>query len=405
MAEAVIEIDDSTNVCPVCDDQFPKDTIQQHVETHFNNEDKNDSENTIKARCTSPASACKRQSDQNEKDEMLAKRLQQEEIKEVERQKVKENEEFKKLQQMYGMSSESDYVKQYNQSLDKEVSRNKLSMAEYHSKKEKLFDSLLSGEESGESCTKGVVSQLQQQICARGPLTNHFIRLCCPTDHFSSSYGDKSWGCGYRNLQMLLSALIKLEHYKEAVLKVCQTIPSIPRIQCLIEDAWHDGFDQVGAAQLGHKLTETKKWIGATEITVALRFMNLRTHIVDFHQPTSADGTHPELFAWVKRYFSKGVPQIPIYIQHQGHSRLVVGFEERCMKKKTEHLILFDPSNSPKQMQQLFGSQRQQNAGFNLLRKTTNQIKSKQYQLVYVDGIMNEAEKQGSKVLSSTRIP
>ena len=53
------------------------------------------------------------------------------------------------------MSSGSDYETQYTQSLDKEVSRNKLSMAEYHSKKEKLFDSLFSGEESGESCTKG----------------------------------------------------------------------------------------------------------------------------------------------------------------------------------------------------------------------------------------------------------
>lgn len=45
-------------------------------------------------------------------------------------------------------------------------------------------------------------------------------------------------------------------------------------------------------------------------------------------------------------------------------------------------------------MQQLFGSKKQQNNGFNILRKTTNQIKSKQYQLVYVDGIMSEAEKQ-----------
>lgn len=66
---------------------------------------------------------------------------------------------------------------------------------------------------------KGVISQLQQQFHARGPLPNTFIKLCCPTDHFSSSYGDKSWGCGYRNLQMLLSALIKLEYYKGAVTK------------------------------------------------------------------------------------------------------------------------------------------------------------------------------------------
>ena len=64
----------------------------------------------------------------------------------------------------------------------------------------------------------GVINRLKQ-IKTRDPTTNHSIKLCCPTDHFASSYGDKSWGCGYRNLQMLLSALIKLEHYKETILK------------------------------------------------------------------------------------------------------------------------------------------------------------------------------------------
>jgi hypothetical protein len=83
---------------------------------------------------------------------------------------------------------------------------------------------------------------------------------------------------------------------------VCQNIPSIPTIQQLIEDAWRHGktiifktsspdsnqgtssvkntivlgFDQQGAAQLDHKLTKTKKWIGATEIAVALKFIGLR---------------------------------------------------------------------------------------------------------------------------------
>lgn len=73
---------------------------------------------------------------------------------------------------------------------------------------------------------------------------------------------------------------------------------------------------------------------------------------------------------------------------------MVVGFEERYTKVKTQHLILFDPSHPPKKMQELFGGERRQNTGFNMLRKTTKQMKSKQYQLVYVDGIMTEAEKQ-----------
>ena len=43
-----------------------------------------------------------------------------------------------------------------------------------------------------------------------------------------------------------------------------------------------------------------------------------RAHIVDFHRATGADGTHPELFAWMKRYFSNYSEQTPVYIQHQG---------------------------------------------------------------------------------------
>ena len=77
-----------------------------------------------------------------------------------------------------------------------------------------------------------------------------------------------------------------------------------------------------------------------------------------------------------------------------GHSRLVVGFEERRTKNITQHLILFDPSHSPMKMQQLFRGEKQQTAGFNMLRKSPKQMKSKQYQLVYVDGIMTEDERQ-----------
>ena len=35
--------------------------------------------------------------------------------------------------------------------------------------------------------------------------------LCSVVDHHSASYGDKGWGCGYRNLQMLMSSLA---HYR-----------------------------------------------------------------------------------------------------------------------------------------------------------------------------------------------
>ena len=58
-----------------------------------------------------------------------------------------------------------------------------------------------------------------------------------------------------------------------------------------------------------------------------------RTKIIDFHQATGCDGTHPEMFSWIKRYFSCSVSSTvlptsssvlrqtsvpPLYLQHQG---------------------------------------------------------------------------------------
>ena len=42
--------------------------------------------------------------------------------------------------------------------------------------------------------------------------------LAIDTDHFASTVGDAGWGCGYRNLQMLISALLKMEIYSPVML-------------------------------------------------------------------------------------------------------------------------------------------------------------------------------------------
>lgn len=50
---------------------------------------------------------------------------------------------------------------------------------------------------------------------------------------------------------------------------------------------------------------------------------------MDFHRPTGAGGTHPELFNWVLRYFenSAGGEFIPpLYLQHQGEFQIIGDF-------------------------------------------------------------------------------
>ena len=53
-------------------------------------------------------------------------------------------------------------------------------------------------------------------------------------------------------------------------------IPSISKIQRLIEAAWQKGFDRAGCEQLGGKVINTTKWIGATEIVATLSSLKIK---------------------------------------------------------------------------------------------------------------------------------
>ena len=69
--------------------------------------------------------------------------------------------------------------------------------------------------------------------------------LCRPDcSHFTQKnrYGH-SWSCGYRNIQMLVSSLMKRELFKNVLFNGNGDIPSIKDIQIWIEKAWNDGFD------------------------------------------------------------------------------------------------------------------------------------------------------------------
>lgn len=54
-------------------------------------------------------------------------------------------------------------------------------------------------------------------------------------------------------------------------------IPSVPKIQRLIEEAWAKGFDPQGRAQLRNSLINTEKWIGATDIAALLSSLRIRS--------------------------------------------------------------------------------------------------------------------------------
>ncbi|KAG9226060.1 hypothetical protein CCMSSC00406_0008722 [Pleurotus cornucopiae] len=143
--------------------------------------------------------------------------------------------------------------------------------------------------------------------------------------------------------------------------------PGVRNLQRWIEDAWKDGFDEEGRKELKN-LVNTRKWIGTSDLWVAFTYRRIPAELVEFKLESS--GVQP-LIDWIVAYFSssslsqmkdfnarkyiKGVPQgeairiterMPIILQHQGHSRTIVGYE--VTKKGEVNLLTFDPSRVPK---------------------------------------------------------
>ena len=143
----------------------------------------------------------------------------------------------------------------------------------------------------------GIVQALQKYYASAKTISAYW--LASPTDHYSAGKEDRGWGCGYRNLQMLLSNLVTQDEYNSVIfnrkwrLQILKTlqiivvilisagksvIPSISKLQSLIERAWKHGFDPQGAIQLNNRLSGTRTWIGATEIFAVLSSLRARLH-------------------------------------------------------------------------------------------------------------------------------
>ncbi|XP_018419146.1 PREDICTED: zinc finger with UFM1-specific peptidase domain protein [Nanorana parkeri] len=353
--------------------------------------------------------------DKVSRDFMLARQLQADEDKKRRAEESeKEKEEFRKLQRQFGLDNSGGYRQQSVQSLERAVARGRLQPMEFHLQKAQIMESIATGLDDGKTKTSGVLDALRQYYNSAAPEVNR-VWLCSPLDHFSNAAGDNGWGCGFRNLQMLLSSVLASDSYRNCA-QGCRYIPCIPKIQALIENAWKEGFDPQGASHFRGKLQGTRAWIGACEIYCLLTSMNLKCRILDFHKPSSSSGTHPLLFEWVQNYYSSDAGHTAgkvmcstkpaIYLQHQGHSRTIVGIEER--KNKSYCLLIFDPGHPPAILQKLT-KLNIDNAAVKPLRKHFTGLKHKQYQIVAVEGALSPEEKavllQMSKTFRAERIP
>lgn len=129
-------------------------------------------------------------------------------------------------------------------------------------------------------------------------------------------------------------------------------MPSIGKIQKLIEQAWSNGFDLMGKEQLGGSLFNTTKWIGASDVAAMFSFLRIKTELVDIvRSKNSCKNLAEELFNYVFKYFELEYSNskkfvYPIFLQHDGHSRTIVGIENG----KNKNLLIFDPGCNRKKI-------------------------------------------------------
>ncbi|KAG0350570.1 hypothetical protein BGZ54_003737, partial [Gamsiella multidivaricata] len=211
-----------------------------------------------------------------------------------------------------------------------------------------------------------------QGITRQAYLADPSVAFC------QSDKSDRGWGCGYRNIQMMLSYVVQqASAHQDAIhdtigddtdRQISSSIPTIPELQQQLEFAWEKGYDLSGARQLNHKVRGTRKWIGTTEAWSILCSLGIRCSILDFHMPTGPNGTHPAMLSAVYNYFRTPpwspltAPELmsfsshlqqdsdqrviqtakpPLYIQHQGHSRTIIGIE--VLTTGELDLLVFDP--------------------------------------------------------------
>ncbi|KAG0285003.1 hypothetical protein BGZ96_010680 [Linnemannia gamsii] len=272
---------------------------------------------------------------------------------------------------------------------------------------------------------------------------------------FQSDKSDRGWGCGYRNIQMMLSYVVgqtdSIETTSTATTTTTPSVPTIPELQRQLEYAWTNGFDAQGAEQLKHKVEGTKKWIGTTEAWSVLCSLGVRCSILDFHMPSGPDGTHPAMFAAVYEYFgspnwsplsaplslhvdnsrlngNEGQDRIiqtakpPLYMQHQGHSRTIVGIEI-LKEDRGMNLLVFDPGRwlhnaIPTLRREVISQSISPSMGSKAIvawdKKLDAQYLLKAFRLQVGSGVAKaqyqllgwtEDEHEGSKSVTSTRVP
>ena len=176
--------------------------------------------------------------------------------------------------------------------------------------------------------------------------------LPCLCSFAALAVQQQEWTCGYDNLHAVIKAL-------GAAMRGAVPIDLGPAsdhpggLQRAVEAAWAEGFDPSGAAQYGRcgliGTTGRAAWIGAAEQLVTLYHLRFKAFIIEVHggAPTGA-AVWTAVRSILSQSRQRRIPTVPILLQHEGHSRTILGVTTVCGKlSRTPSLVLRDPLDGP----------------------------------------------------------
>lgn len=398
--------DSELRFCPVCGMTGfdTTDALSLHTETHFI--DENDE---------MPMASNYAQ------DELLAIRLQQQErFEQTANKEMAEKLYFEELRDRYGMGKEHQRTGFRNQAfknMDKQAGRSSASSFDYYSNKLNMLEKLEMGIDDGMTICSDVYETLESYL-EKSLKSKTRIWIASHTYFIGRGPGDSGWGCGYRNIQMLISNLNKNSRFKEFMQqKFDGNIPSIPKLQETIESAWSEGYDVRGKEQLESKVVGTRKWIGATEAFTLFSSLGLHCRIIDFPRPSGPKRGHPLLLNWIVQYFNCEdtknnnvfvTSKPPLYLQHEGHSKTIIGIMcEDGRNLNPVKILVFDPGDSKFQLKKKITksgtSQKslKEQLNFNKFIKPVSCLNKEQYQVVSIEKIASFERMQQQKNVDS----
>lgn len=271
--------------------------------------------------------------------------------------------------------------------LERNYETNRISLVEYRTRLNELRRAACLGVDSASTCTDGIVSSLRQLMIS-GWLNDRWRLISVDCDHFASESWEQSFVCCYRNAQCVLSGLFRLPEFRKRLFGALSAMPSLWKLQALLESAWALGFDPVGASQLASALrsanyrsgapateispassmdgrnliglVDSTVWLGASDLVSLFGSIGVRCTLLECRAPSGPNNSHPRLLEHIYSYITDGrlsstsleAFSAPMVLQHEGHSRIVIGVEVDEAERPTA-LIALDPNTPVDAMRQI----------------------------------------------------